>query len=260
MVRQVLVKVDLLLVLQIAVIVAVSGQAAAQPTEQPTLSPGPYLEERKKISQYLEVAQKAGVGISPYQAALRDIEASIVGGGDDNKIKYQVDRLLQSLVEQARNLKTLKASSDGSAPGLGTDRGKPVSEKAMEILLFRLVNQHRRRAGLADITPNAHLAALAKSHAFDMMRRNFFSHTDPNNRGFADRVAGVKRADLCENISTVPSNFGNGFEMVRESDRGLMDSPGHKANILRVTNSVGGVGVVYDKKGGIRVCQIFGSN
>jgi uncharacterized protein YkwD len=265
MVRQFLVKVHyysialLSLLLQIAVLVAVSDTAAAQPKE-PTTFPGPCLEERKKISHYLKMAQKAGVGISPYETALREIDASIAAGGDDKKIKDKVDRLLDSLSQQARNLKTLKASSDGSAPPLGTDIGKPVTERAMEVLLFSLVNQHRREAGLPVITPNADLAALAKAHAFDMVRRNFFSHTDPNNRGFEDRIAGVKRRHLCENISTVPSHFGNGFGMVRQSDKGLMNSPGHKTNILRETNLVGGVGVVYDTKGGIKVCQIFGAN
>jgi uncharacterized protein YkwD len=82
---------------------------------QDALAPGPMLDKRTQILQYLNKAKTAGIGVKPYADALDKIEVQVKDGKTEAEIKPQVDRLIAALAQQVSNLKALKATAASRA-------------------------------------------------------------------------------------------------------------------------------------------------
>lgn len=128
---------------------------------------------------------------------------------------------------------TLNAADE---PAQGDVRG-------VEQALLRLLNESRRRAGRAEVAPTTQLDELARAHSRDMVQHGFVGHTSPTTGTAAERVqrAGVATGLVLENI-------GRGYG-ANEIHRGLLESPGHRANIVNPDVTHVGIGVVADDEG-----------
>ena len=75
-------------------------------------------------------------------------------------------------------------------------------------------------------------------NAKDMMERGYFSHFSPEGNDVASRLneAGVDYLVVGENLAYAPS--------VNLAHQGLMNSPGHRANILSADFGKVGIGVI----------------
>ncbi len=132
----------------------------------------------------------------------------------------------------------------------------PVTDAADgEKRLFALVNRDRQAAGLAALTWDPAIAAVARAHSDEMHRTKIVSHISATTGSAADRVhaAKIKTPLVLENVARA---YGVG-----EAHDGLMNSPGHRANIMsRVATNLG-VGVVLgDDVSGRReifITQVF---
>ena len=106
---------------------------------------------------------------------------------------------------------------------------------------FSLINQDRAANGLASLAYSASLARVAQYRAQDMLNRNYFSHYDPSTGQLAFvgllRLWGIPYTTAGENIawSTNPSMAG--------INTMFMNSPEHRANILKAAYHRVGVGV-----------------
>ena len=82
-------------------------------------------------------------------------------------------------------------------------------------------------------------------------KRNYFSHYTPEGKSPFDRMdeAGIKYKAAGENLAYAPS--------VEVAHQGLIDSPGHRANILRPEFGHLGVGVIDGGINGKMFCQEF---
>jgi uncharacterized protein YkwD len=106
---------------------------------------------------------------------------------------------------------------------------------------FALINQDRARNGIAALAYSANLARVAQYRAQDMLNRNYFSHYDPATGKLAFvqllRLWGIGYTTAGENIawSTNPSMAG--------INTMFMNSPEHRANILKGAYHRVGVGV-----------------
>jgi uncharacterized protein YkwD len=71
-----------------------------------------------------------------------------------------------------------------------------------------------------------------------MMKRDYFAHEDPMGRTVADRVGKARIFYLVvgENLAFAPN--------LAIAHRGLMESPGHRANILRPNFGHLGIGII----------------
>ena len=104
-----------------------------------------------------------------------------------------------------------------------------------------LVNQDRAANGVASLAYSASLARVAQYRAQDMLNRNYFSHYDPatGQLAFAQllRAWGIPYSTAGENIawSTNPSMAG--------INTMFMNSPEHRANILKAAYHRVGIGV-----------------
>ena len=106
--------------------------------------------------------------------------------------------------------------------------------------MLGMVNQDRARAGLPPIVLDERLSAVARAHSVDMETHGFVGHISPTTGNASDRVhrAGSPLADaqlILENVARAHS--------VAEAERGLMDSPGHRQNLLNREVTTLGVGI-----------------
>ncbi len=112
-----------------------------------------------------------------------------------------------------------------------------VDEQA-EARMLKLVNDERTQAGLPPLKLDPQLTEAARAHSRDMLAQGYFAHEDNNGKRPADRVsaAGVRWAIVGENLALAPT--------VDIAHQGLMNSPGHRENILSPQYHRVGIGVV----------------
>ena len=123
----------------------------------------------------------------------------------------------------------------------------PQSEKYM----FALVNKERTSRGLKGLIFDDSLRDVGRSHCEDMFKRGYFSHYTPEGLSPFDRMdqAGIVYIAAGENIALAPNTD--------ISMQGLMNSPGHKANILSISFGKVGIGVIDGGIYGEMFCQEF---
>ncbi len=122
-----------------------------------------------------------------------------------------------------------------------------VSERYM----FSLVNKERLSRGLKEIIFDDDLSRVGRKHCKDMFERGYFSHYTPEGFSPFDRMeeAGIIYDFAGENLALSPNTD--------IAMQGLMNSPGHKANILSVNFGRVGIGVVDGGIYGEMFCQEF---
>jgi uncharacterized membrane protein required for colicin V production len=126
-----------------------------------------------------------------------------------------------------------------------------VVDRAAETEMLDLVNAERERAGLAPLAADERLATVARSHADEMFRLGYFAHESPISGEVADRLdaAGLSWLVTGENLALAQD--------VGEAHQGLMESPGHRANILNPAFTRVGIGVIRSPANGVMVTQVF---
>lgn len=132
----------------------------------------------------------------------------------------------------------------------------PVATTAeAEARLFASVNRDRAAARLAPLRWDARLADVARAHSAEMQRTHVVAHISPTTGSAADRVraAQIRTAVVLENVARA---YG-----VEEAHDGLMNSPGHRTNLMSSVATDVGIGVVFgDAVAGRRevfVTQVF---
>ncbi|HEY4695149.1 MAG TPA: CvpA family protein [Candidatus Nanoarchaeia archaeon] len=123
----------------------------------------------------------------------------------------------------------------------------PESEKEM----LDLVNKERIRVGLQPVLFNNPLRDVGRAHCEDMFRRSYFSHYTPEGKDPFQRMdeAKIDYVSAGENLAYAPS--------VSIAHEGLMNSPGHRENILRESFGKLGAGVIDAGVNGKMFCQEF---
>lgn len=112
-----------------------------------------------------------------------------------------------------------------------------VSETDEKAMLKRL-NQERVAKGLNQLVMDEKLREVARAHSLDMFKRGYFSHYTPEKLSPFDRLegAGISYSSAGENLAYAPT--------VDIAHEGLMNSPGHRENILREGFGKVGIGVI----------------
>ncbi|MET9818771.1 MULTISPECIES: CAP domain-containing protein [unclassified Streptomyces] len=116
-----------------------------------------------------------------------------------------------------------------------------------------LTNRERARAGLPPLAADPLLTAAAQAHSADMVARAFYSHTAPDGSRPWDRAAaaGSTRRSIGENIAC-------GQRSPADVVEGWMNSPGHRANILKPGFTHIGIGFAGGGRAGTYWTQLFG--
>jgi uncharacterized YkwD family protein len=122
---------------------------------------------------------------------------------------------------------------------------------AEEQQMLDLVNQERAKAGIAPLKADLQLTKLARMKSQDMINLNYFSHQSPTYGSPFDMMknAGVSYRTAGENIA--------GNQTVARAHTALMNSAGHRANILNSQFNYVGIGIVHGGQYGVMFTQQF---
>ncbi len=121
----------------------------------------------------------------------------------------------------------------------------------LEAKMLALVNEERAKEGLNALVADTALTRVARLHSHDMFARGYFAHVSPDGVTPADRVkaAGIRYLITGENLALGPT--------LQICHAGLMNSPGHKANILHKSYGRVGIGILDGGLRGLMVSQEF---
>jgi len=128
---------------------------------------------------------------------------------------------------------------------------KLTVDRKAEQEMFQAVNRERTSRNLSALSFSDNLTKVGEKHCIDMFKRGYFSHYTPEGLSPFDRMV---QADIVfeyagENLALAPS--------VELAMRGLMQSVGHKENILSTDFHRIGVGVIDGGVYGQMYCQEF---
>lgn len=121
----------------------------------------------------------------------------------------------------------------------------------LEAQMLELINRERRANGLRELSADPELTLVARKHSGDMFARGYFAHLTPEGRSPFDRMheSGVKFQAAGENLALAPT--------LKVAHNGLMNSPGHRANILGKDFGRVGIGILDGGMRGLMVTQNF---
>ena len=123
----------------------------------------------------------------------------------------------------------------------------PLAERQ----LFGLVNEERAKRGLSALGWDDRLVPVGRAHSSEMFRLKYFSHESPVAGSPFNRLraAGITYSRAGENLAYAQS--------VAIAHRALMDSTGHRENILRPEFTRIGIGIISAGAYGRMVTQLF---
>ncbi|MES2785620.1 MAG: CvpA family protein [Pseudomonadota bacterium] len=126
-----------------------------------------------------------------------------------------------------------------------------VPRPELEARMLELVNAERAKAGLKLLVADAELREVARGHSRDMLTRSYFAHTAPDGKDMVDRMrkARLRYLTAGENLALAPN--------LARAHEGLMNSPGHRANILKPEFGRLGIGVLDGGRHGLMITQNF---
>jgi len=129
--------------------------------------------------------------------------------------------------------------------------GLPTALTAMEQQMVNLVNQERIKQGLKPYEVDMRLVKAARMKSQDMIDKNYTSHISPTYGSPFDMLKsmGITYKTAGENIA--------GAGTVDRAHTNLMNSSGHRANILYPTYNKIGIGIIQGGPYGLMITQMF---
>ena len=133
----------------------------------------------------------------------------------------------------------------------------------LELAMMEMVNAERAKERLNALQWNDDLSAVARAHSAEMRDKNYFSHESPT-PGIITHLDRYRAAGheaprvIAENIFRAwgsPKQVSLGD--VQAGHDALMQSPGHRANILFRDVTQIGIGIATNAKGDIWITQMF---
>lgn len=175
--------------------------------------------------------------VSPFfKHAIAD---SILGSffiGRSENMQKDVSSIFGGASQETLNFLTVEPQSNTSVSLGFTTTG--VVDTTAEDQMVLMVNNERESRGIATLTTDSSLQTLARTYAQEMLTRGYFSHYTPESLSPFDRM----------NAAHIPFTFAGenlAFSAnVQLAMQGLMNSTGHRENILSTNYHKVGIGVI----------------
>ena len=119
----------------------------------------------------------------------------------------------------------------------------PALKEGFEFQMFDLTNATRVVHQLPILTWDDHVKETAREHSADMAAKNYFDHTNLEGQSPFDRM---KEDDILFHLAGENLAYGQLSSIF--AHEGLMNSLGHRENILRGDYKFLGVGVAFNEK------------
>ncbi|WP_442796401.1 CvpA family protein [Pelobium manganitolerans] len=183
----------------------------------------------------------------------KETRASYIANTLSQQIETLDTKIASNISEQVKksiSRLTLEPESDETVL-LHFKVENPIPNEKMENHLLVLVNEERRKANLPPLARDTALRTVAREHSLDMFRKGYFSHISLDNTTPFDRIKAhnITYFTAGENLALA--------QTVEIAHMGLMNSPGHRANILNPKFGRVGIGIMDGGIYGIMVTQNF---
>jgi uncharacterized protein YkwD len=153
-------------------------------------------------------------------------------------------------VRQTINSLTVNPESEETVD-LPFKYNKAVARPTLEVAMLDMINKERIKAGVKPLKMDPALVPLARTQSNDMFRRGYFSHVNPEGKDPFQRMkdSSIQFIAAGENLALA--------QTVEIAHRNLMNSPGHRANILNPAYGRVGIGIMDGGFYGLMVSQEF---
>lgn len=177
---------------------------------------------------------KIGSVIVKNTSAIEKINNQIFGGVIEDSLNYL------TVKPEGRESVNIKSSID-----------KLTVDADSETKMFALVNDERTKVGVGKLDWNPKIVPVAENYATDMWKRSYFSHYSPEGKDVGDRLneAHIPFQIAGENLALAPT--------LSIAHSGLMNSQGHRENILNPEFHKVGIGVIDNGVYGKIFVQVF---
>ena len=183
----------------------------------------------------------------------RDVFDSKIGSyliKEASVFEKPINSIFGPIAKQSLTFLTVKPEEKGSVKLEFTQKDLKV-DYAAEQKMLTLVNAERNKLGIKSLVWDEKLAQVGRAHSKDMFERGYFSHYSPEGKDVGDRLtqAQISYNYAGENLALAP-------DVIRAHD-GLMNSPGHRRNILDPAFNKIGIGTIDGGVYGEMLTQVF---
>lgn len=182
-----------------------------------------------------------------------DISDSTIGGyliEKSSGVEAKLNDVFGGIIQDSLTYFTIEPSSRERI-SLNNETNNLTADEKAEAEMFKLVNEERAKRGIPELTWKSDIVPVARAHATDMWKRHYFGHISPDGKDVGDRLkeAGIAYTIAGENLALAPT--------VQTAHQGLMNSEGHKENILDTRFHNVGIGVIDNGYYGKMFVQVF---
>ncbi|HSU28575.1 MAG TPA: CvpA family protein [Chitinophagaceae bacterium] len=155
----------------------------------------------------------------------------------------------QAVRQTMNSLAIMPESHEKVALHFKYDQGKPRPD--LEAMMIDLINEEREKEGLTPLKADPDLVPIARAHSNDMFTRGYFAHENPEGMDPFDRMkkAHIRFSAAGENLALA--------QTLEIAHKNLMNSPGHRANILNPSFGRIGIGILDGGFYGLMISQEF---
>jgi uncharacterized protein YkwD len=135
--------------------------------------------------------------------------------------------------------------------GLNFTCNNPAISPSLEEKMLELINHERAKEGLQPLKADLQERTVARAHSKDMFARGYFAHENLEGKDPFDRMkdAHIQFKTAGENLALA--------QTLEIAHRNLMNSPGHRANIMNPAFNRVGIGIMDGGFYGLMISQEF---
>jgi uncharacterized protein YkwD len=165
-------------------------------------------------------------------------------------VEAKLEPVFDRAVRETMTKLTVEPDSKETVP-LPYKVANPKVRPDLEAEMLQLLNEERSKAGLKPVVADPELTLVARAHSADMFARGYFSHYTPEHKTPFDRMraANIRFLVAGENLALAKT--------LSIAHTGLMNSPGHRANILNPAFGRLGIGILDGGFYGLMISQEF---
>jgi uncharacterized protein YkwD len=184
-----------------------------------------------------------------FQASLRESRAADKLASYTETLETALVPIFAEPLKQTLNRRTIIEPDERVDLPFKVENTRPRPDLEAEML--EMVNRERVKNNLPPLAADPEMTEVARRHSADMFARGYFAHNSPDGKTPFDRMkeSGVRFLAAGENLALAPT--------VEIAHNGLMNSPGHRANILNTKYGRVGIGIMDGGRRGLMVSQEF---
>lgn len=128
---------------------------------------------------------------------------------------------------------------------------EPKARPDLEAKMLEMINRERAKEGIRPLKADPDETAVGRAHSKDMFARGYFAHKNPDGKSPFDRMkeAHVQFTTAGENLALA--------QTLELAHKNLMNSPGHRANIMNPAFGRVGIGIQDGGFYGLMISQEF---